>query len=332
LLSLNKYLKISKLIVCLFLFKSTLAQNLIRNGSFENYNTPINWNWWGGDFIGYYVNPPDTVMIDWKQFNSPDYFLSACTHTYASVPINRFGYSNAFHGNGYVGFGQFPSTNSYSEYFYQQLSSTLIGGKTYCLSFYVSKADRKEYALKNIGAHFSISVPTMISSAYINSTPQILNQNGFITDTLQWTQIQGCFTAQGGEQYITIGNFNSSSNIDTLFVGTNNPIPSDPEYAYYYIDDITLIDQTTVGVNEISYLNEVVRVYPNPANDILNIDFGDANKKIKMKIKMTDVLGRELFISDFKEQLNISQLEQGIYFLSLYNNIILIETKKVIKN
>lgn len=71
--------------------------------------------------------------------------------------------------------------------------------------------------------------------------------NQAFSDTTQWTQIQGCFTANGGEQYITIGNFNYNVNTDTLYVGTNNPDPNytNPlyDYSYYYIDDVSLLSR-----------------------------------------------------------------------------------------
>jgi hypothetical protein len=160
------------------------------------------------------------------------------------VPANIFGYSVAHSGNAYVGISVYQGNNSeYKEYFYQQLLSPLQAGKIYCLSFYVSKSDRKEYAIKNIGAYFCNVLPSMVGNMYINAIPQVVHTNGVISDTTQWTQIQGCFTANGGEQYILLGNFNSNANTDTLYTGTNNPIPFDPQYSYYFFDDITLIDQ-----------------------------------------------------------------------------------------
>ena len=112
---------------------------------------------------------------------------------------------------------------------------------TYCLSFFVSRADKIPYSVKNIGAYFSSTLPTMGGNQYLNYTPQIINQSGFLTDTINWVEVQGCYTALGGEQYITIGNFNSNANTDTMKTGTNNLVaPSASGYAYYYLDSITL--------------------------------------------------------------------------------------------
>ncbi|MBK8368165.1 MAG: T9SS type A sorting domain-containing protein [Bacteroidetes bacterium] len=332
-LSLSRYLRIVKqFTVLLFLFKNTLlSQNLIRNGSFGNYNTPINWNFWSGDFIGYYVNPADTIMIDWKQYNSPDFFTSACTHTFSGVPVNIFGSSYAKANNEYVGISVFQANNlEYKEYIYQQLSLPLQMGKIYCLNFYVSKADRKEYAVKNIGAYFCPTLPSIVSNMYINAIPQVVNTNGFISDTTQWTEIQGCFTANGGEQYIIIGNFNSNVNTDTLYTGTNNPIPSDPQYAYYYIDDITLIDQTTVGVNELNN-GSGFEVYPNPARDEINFKF--ANSTEKRKVELYDAIGELVLTSDILTQntsFKTHHLQSGVYFYRILVKDKVIKTDKIV--
>jgi len=298
------------------------------NGSFENYTNIDCAN--GGFDRG---SAPFTHVVDnWFSYNSPDYFNSICgVSSWYNVPNNILGNSAAKANNSYAGISVFQENNSeYKEYIYQQFSPPLQAGVIYCLSFYLSKADRKEYSIKNIGAYFSNTLPSIVSNMYISVSPQIINQNGFLTDTTQWVEIQGCFTALGGEQYLTIGNFNSNANTDTLYVGTNNPISGDPQYAYYYIDDVTLIDQTTVGLEELSR-EHGFSVYPNPANGILNLNYRKKEKE-DLIIKLVDVVGKEILIEKYKEVIDISNLENGIYFLSLYKDSLLIETKKVIKN
>ncbi len=144
-----------------------------------------------------------------------------------------------------------------------------------------------------------------------------------------WTQVQGCFMASGGEQYITIGNFDSSGNTDTLYAGTNNPIPSDPQYSYYYIDDITLIDQTTVGVNELGNKNSF-EIYPNPNNGVFTIN----SKDVIQKIEVTNISGQLLAqetIDSKTHQLQLYNFAQGIYFIKVsYSNGLSIIKKLII--
>ena len=329
-LSLSRYLKIQALLLTLvFLFNNSNSQNLITNGSFQNYTAPVNCSGGSGGFDNYSVFPVNHVVDNWYPLNSPDYFSSLCSGSNNNgAPLNAIGYSQAKQGSNYVGAILFTANYETKEYMYQQLSTPLQGGKIYCLSFFVSRADRVTHAIHSIGAYFSNNVQSAATLGYVNVTPQIVNQTGFITDTIGWTQIQGCFTANGGEQYITIGNFNSNANTDTMFVGSTNPHPNAYKYAYYFIDDITLIDQTTVGVNELGNENSF-SVYPNPANDVLNIKVGTI--KENTKIKIADVIGRTILITEYKSHLDISFLEKGIYFVTIQQEGKTLGTKKIIK-
>lgn len=327
---LNRILFLIVIFISLAVFNCK-SQNLIRNGSFETYNTPINWNLWGGDFVGYYSNPPDTVMVDWEGCQSPDFLTAACIHTYSGVPTNLFGFSYAKHGNGYVGQVMYARGGYDKEYFYQHLSQPLQSGKVYCLSFYVSLADRFTYAIKNIGALFLNSLPTSLTNGFeINATPQVENQGNVISDTTNWLQIQGCFTANGGEQYIIIGNFTTNFNTDTLNTGANNLVPGRESTSYYYFDDFTLIDQTTVGIKDIPN-NNAFEIYPNPTTGL--IKFSDLQYcKGGYNVKVLDLFGKEIINEVLKEELDISNFDKGVYTLLLYKNKQLVVTKKVMKD
>ena len=85
------------------------------------------------------------------------------------------------------------------------------------------------------------------------------------------------------------------------------------------------------GLRDLSYLNEVVGVSPNPAHNDLKLTIKNIKGTEQLMIKISDVLGKEVLISDYKEQLDISVLEKGIYFLSLYQDKQLLITKKIIK-
>ncbi|MES2515386.1 MAG: hypothetical protein V4580_14630, partial [Bacteroidota bacterium] len=223
------------------------CQNLIQNNGFESYSS-LSCN--SAGFDDYTTTGTPHILDHWYGYFTPDYFRNVCNNNYVGVPFNHYGYCTPHNGSAYVGIGIYQKGSETKEYIYQQLSIPLQSGKTYCLTFYVSRSQRSTFAVRNIEAYFSSSTPTLTASSYINVVPQIIKQISFITDTTQWTQIQGCFTAIGGEQFISLGNFNNNTNTDTLFIGTDNPIPSYGDFSYYYIDDISLIDQTTVGLKD----------------------------------------------------------------------------------
>ena len=298
----------------MFLSKNSKAQNLIQNGSFESY-TNIDCTY--GGFINNYP-PHNNVVDDWFGLSSPDYFNTVCpsSTTVYNAFSNGFGNISPHGGNAYCGFLTYLKGGEIKEYIYHQLSQPLQAGKIYCLNFFVSRVDRAHYSVANIGAYFSNTVSTLFNGIYVNKTPQIINQNGFITDTISWTEIQGCFTAIGGEQYITIGKFNTTGT-DTLNSGTNNPIPFNPDFSYYYIDDITLIDQSTVGVNKLGN-GATINVFPNPANDIVNFQFSDVNSK--RKIVLYNTIGEVILTEDATTQnssLKTHNLQSGVYFYTI---------------
>jgi hypothetical protein len=310
-----------------FLFKNSFCQNLIQNGSFENIsNVDCNGGFYNGTL-------PNAHVLDyWYQYNSPDYFSPMCGAGGYSVPNSWFGYSQAKNGSAFVGFIGYAGIGTEAkEYLYQQLPVPLVSGKTYLLNFYVSLADASNGAIKNIGAYFCPTLPSLTGFSYINVIPQIENQNGYITDTLNWQQIQGLYNALGGEQYVIFGNFNSNANTDTIKVNTNSSnTTSYPRYSYYYIDDITLVGQSSVGINELS--NEgTVNVYPNPANDIVNFQFSDANTK--RKIELYNTIG-ELFLKEDAPTQNSSlkthHLQSGVYFYHILVGEKIIKTDKIV--
>lgn len=329
---LNRIYLLIVTLICLTIFNCK-SQNLIANGSFEIYTNPIDCG--SGGFDNYYLWPAPHVLDNWYGYQSPDYFNSICPHSLipgqygVEVPANLFGYSFARTGNAYAGFILFAGLGDTKEYIHQHLNAPLISGKTYCLSFYVSRADGITHSIHSIGALFSMTAPVM-SGVYLPANPQIVNQNGFVTDTAQWTLIQGCFTALGGEQYITIGNFNSNVNTDTLFVGSNQPILYADKYAYYYIDDISLFDQATVGL-QVENKKSKFEIYPNPNTGLLkfsNLQYsnGDYN------VKILDLFGKEIINEVLKDELDISSFDKGVYTLLLYKNKQLVVTKKVMKD
>ena len=313
------------IIICISLtILNCKSQNLIANGSFENYTNPIDCGAYG--FDNYYLGPPPHVLDNWYAIASPDYFNRICP----SVPANYFGYSQPKDGDAYVGAGIYYRGSVLKEYFYQHLASPLVSGKTYCLSFFVTRSDKLPYALKKIGAYFSNSTPTVVNGWEINANPQVVNTGNFISDTLLWTQIQGCFTANGGEQYITIGNFTQNSMTDTLNAGTNNLLVNGETVSYYFFDDFTLFDQATVGINSIDGSNDF-EIYPNPTTGLLSFN-DERYSNGDYDVKILDMFGKELMNNVVNGKIDISSFDKGVYTLLLYKNKQLVVTRKVMKN
>jgi len=326
LLSLLKYLKTGKIliVVCLFLFKNNIfSQNLVQNGSFESTTN-----------LNCLVDPYNYVNY-WLPIGSPDYFNANCTSGGYKVPSNYFGISYPINGIGYVGVAVYYKTSEAKEYLQQHLISPLISGKTYYSSFYITLSDKVTYSIQNIGALFSTSQPTVTGNYYFPATPQIENHSGYLSDTVGWMKIDGYFKAQGGEEYITVGNFYSISNTDTLQVYTNDPFPSDPGTSYYYIDSVSLYDSLNYAlITNIKRLEDEVKVnlYPNPNNGNFKLEY-HITKEVEFVV--TDITGRivsqyTLLPTQNNFLIKEDELNAGVYFYSIKMNNSLHKNDKLI--
>lgn len=178
-----------------------------------------------------------------------------------------------------------------------------------------------------MAANLSITRPFTSNFGDLQSlTPHImLSGNPVINDTLNWVQVSGCYTAQGGEEYLTIGNFFDNAN--TIVTGTTG-------IAYYYIEDVRVEEipgVCVVGAREISYLNEVVGVSPNPTNDIVTI----TSRYDFEKIELLGITGQMLLaesVNSKTHQLQLQNFADGIYFVKvIYDNGMSV-SKKVVVN
>ena len=88
------------------------------------------------------------------------------------------------------------------------------------------------------------------------------------------------------------------------------------------------------GIHTIASENMLVKLYPNPAVDKVNIELSEFNT-IHASVKLFDVTGKNLKsanVSGVKTQLDVSDLTQGIYFIGYYENGVRLATLRFIKN
>ncbi len=75
-----------------------------------------------------------------------------------------------------------------------------------------------------------------------------------------------------------------------------------------------------VDVDEINFEN-YVSVYPNPAINIFHLSINNWQSK-KMQIEIFDVLGESIYKSEIhksEEEINVSNLPSGVYYLKIYS-------------
>ena len=296
-----------------------MGQNLVLNPSFEDtIPCSVFQN-------NSYPQMPCTGWY-WASSGSSDYFSEQYLCISSPAPSNVFGFQYARTGIAYCGFSLFtnfsPQFNNFREYLGGQLIDTLKQGHTYCVSFYAVKSDSGKYYTSNIGMYLSPNSSVDYSTALnLPYTPQLVNTNGIIYDTLIWTQISGNYVAGGGEKYFIIGNFNNDAN--TTLDSNNQTNNANTAFSYYYIDDVSVVD-CTVGINEIESYKNKISLMPNPAKDesvyriFLNRnETGSMIVYSKLGIKL---LNKQLVEGNNTVSIPLSELGAGVYFVQTYVN------------
>jgi gliding motility-associated-like protein len=224
-------LKYGLLLVLLSSFYTIKGQNLVRNWSFEDtLHCPTGT---GCPIINVKLWHSPTP-------NTPDYYNS-CGY-YCNVPGTSTAYFQYVkQGQAYTGIFLWNGTYTNDrDYIQGQLTDTLIKNRWYCAGFWVSKAETAKYAVRDIGMFISKTAVGSLAITNLPFIPQICyNSPQYITDTANWVLISGSFQAQGGEKYLTIGNFKDDAHTDTLQCDTTS---WKANIAYYLIDAVFLYD------------------------------------------------------------------------------------------
>jgi len=229
-----------KKVLCYVSFISVFANikaqtNLLLNPSFEQYTTCPN----NTHIQGILNSKPD----DWYK---PDYrgavYLNICQNLPPNfgIPYNGFGGKPSYQyprtGDAYLGLDYLNS--GYQNYIQIELLDSFTKYKKYYAEYYVNLSNASKYGCNNIGMLFTNNMvyADTINKSLLLANPQILSYgNPIVTDTLGWVKISGIFTAQGGEQYLTLGNFKSQANTQT-----KNIQPTGYDGSGYYVDDVAV--------------------------------------------------------------------------------------------
>lgn len=89
----------------------------------------------------------------------------------------------------------------------------------------------------------------------------------------------------------------------------------------------------TIGVDDLELLNPVLTIYPNPFTSFVTVNISNASEVDNYVLKMYNVLGKEMVSTSFKQQLTtlaVNNLLSGVYFYTVYNNNVLVQSGKLI--
>lgn len=295
--------KLSTLATCcilltLFCQPYSVAQNMIPNGSFEQFdNCPM-----GLDEI-------DEVEA-WSQSRGTCDYFHECGVNGASVPFNVLGHQEALEGEGYAGFIAFDfPDDGYREHLIIELSEPLSVGEQYYFSMYLSNGfgySNNPSASKACNGQGVLLSTVEYSSLWddnpldapspVDNTAHILNLE-IINDSINWVPIQDSFIADSAYQYLIIGSFLDEQSIDHINVTGEGPFETYGE-AYYFVDEVRLGTDSTYVFENITSVQEGIAsdisVWPTIISDEMTI----RSSQPLSKLEVIDTSGRLVFNQD----------------------------------
>ncbi len=116
-----------------------------------------------------------------------------------------------------------------------------------------------------------------------------------------------------------------------IYLATNGPFWSNTESNTH---SIIRLKPIVGSANLIEHTNDNIKVYPNPVTDEVTVKF-DSQISGDFDVVVFDQTGREVIAETTNQQLtniNLSQLEKGVYYLSIQKEGVLFLNQKLVKN
>lgn len=215
-----KWLKSILFVVFIAVFMQSVAQdndtyekNIVPNGSFENFRKK---------------SESIRQAIPWTQIASVDFYQK---------PVEKdTGYQKGgYTGNCYIGL---RFQKRYKEFAQVRLAETLHRGTWYEFEMYIRMAYWSNAMLKSFGVLFSKGGYHSQGDAVKSCIIDTVCKKGGLINNYQWFKIAGRYRADGGEKYITIGNFSPNINKEVVRI---NILKRGFKEAYYFVDEVKLV-------------------------------------------------------------------------------------------
>jgi len=174
-----------------------------------------------------------------------DLYVTKTKSTLVGVPANAYGEEKPMKGDNYAGILAFSNKDKEPRSYLQvKLTEKLEAGKKYCVKAHVSLADISKFACNGVAIALTNEELTESSLSILKFDNTIVSRRQTIYETqFYWTPICGVYTAKGGEEYITIGNFTESEKLKTKKIKRPRGFTKPQTYdAYYFVDNVSVIE------------------------------------------------------------------------------------------
>ena len=290
--------------------------NLVPNPSFEEYHSlPKEMG-----SIYYHSIPHWTAN---PKACTPEYFHAQGGRGFR-VPQNKCGVMPARSGQAYAGLLVRAGANKidkrdvyYREHLMVKLKRPLREKYRYVVEMYIALASYSNYASAQLGMYFQ-RFPEEIewNKKYL---PRVITPaDKFYDQPNHWVRIRDTIVALGGEQYLMIGDFNDYKTRQIKKITQNTQYHQQFSYhrAYYYIDDVSVVELDKFDINTIPGLT--ITQLRHPPNKVeIKTNFG------KLK-KGKPVVLNNIFFEFAKARLlpeSFSELDKLVELLQKYPQI-----------
>lgn len=291
-------------IISLLLVFSGFGQNLVMNPSFEDtlndcdsihYHICQNW-----------INPNGFTT----EYYSPNSYLLDCYGTPFNAPQSFVGYQIANEGLAYLGMMLYNNSGNGKDFAQGFLSQSLVQNQIYHVAMYINMADSSNYKTCEIDLAFTDQL-IYTSGGNMNLTNKIIFDISDV-DSTDWKLVTGTYMANGGEQYIYIGN--NTDNDDLICVEELPTGFTSTQCAYYFIDNV-YVSEYPLNLSEI--YSPKITLYPNPATDKIKII--GVTKLTEYSI--IDYTGKQIESNVFFDnEIDLTNIDNGVYYLKINSN------------
>lgn len=212
---------------------SFAQENLVENGSFEDTDGKVKKLGGLSSAEGWYS--PTAAK--------PDLYVPSKVPE-INVPQNLYGSEEAKSGGNYAGVVGFSYGDKLPRTYLQtSLSIPLKKGSKYCIQYSISLAEGSKYAISGMGAMLNKKeYGTDDKSSIIEEETSVVMEKMY-NATFDWDKVCGIYVAEGGERYLTIGNFRTNENTKNEKNKTPKGVTAEAIIAaYYYIDDVSVVE------------------------------------------------------------------------------------------
>jgi len=188
-------------------------KNLAPNGSFENFRRK------SGSI---------RQAIPWQDKGTIDFYQNPLTNDTTAQ-------KGAYSGYCYAGF---RFQKRYKEFLQVKLAEPLHRGTTYEFTMQIRLAFWSNAVLRSFGVLFSKGGYNKQADVIKSNLIDTVCKKGGLSDGFKWFTIKGTYRADGGEKYMTIGNFAPEIRKDMVRM---NIFKLGFKESYYFVDDIKLV-------------------------------------------------------------------------------------------